>query len=73
MILGSSLLLVPLTQMKVTDVGVQRLCKQGTGGDGSLGIASISWFVVSLREEKSIERVKLFNGCIVDVIDYTVE
>ena len=68
-----SLIVVPAGNMKVSDVEVQGLGDDRTGGDGPIRPIGLLVLVVPLEQDDGIDDVDLSDISIVDVINKGVE
>ena len=71
--LSFSLLLLPLVTVHVSDVGVQGLTQEGTGGDGSVASVECSILAMTFVQNTSPHSVKFIIGGIIQVINYCIK
>ena len=67
--LAFSLVLVPVTDMKVSDVKIQCLCDDRTGGDGSVRSCRLLIFAMTLEKDAGVDDVDLSDISAVNIVD----
>ena len=61
--------LVPVTEMKVSDIEVQCLCNNRACGNGSVGSCGLLIFTMAFEKDTCIDDVDLSDVSAVDIVD----